>query len=76
MTTWDFNHCIECKRFQLRRGKGLNNWACKLNNENAKERRAFGEIWACKYLNERGLKIKIPEVVIIYVGKRKKNKKP
>jgi hypothetical protein len=72
MTTWDFDHCHECKRFSSRRGKGLNNRKCSLNNDTAQERRDFGEIWACVILQNSGVDITIPEVEIIYVGKRKK----
>jgi len=67
MTVWDFEHCIKCKRFRVRRGKGLDNWGCILNNKTAKERRAFGMIWASAYLQDRGTEITIPEVVIIPV---------
>ena len=70
MKTWDFDHCLECRRFKIRRGKGLDNWACKLNNETAKERREFGMIWATAYLQDQGMEITIPEVVIIPVRKR------
>ena len=70
MTTWDFDHCFECRRFISRDKKGLDNWACKLNNETAKERREFGMIWATAYLQGRGMEITVPEVVIIPVRKR------
>jgi len=69
MTTWDFDHCNECRRFILRNKKGLDNWACKLNNKTAMERRAFGMIWASAYLQDRGVEIDIPEVVVIPVRK-------
>jgi len=72
MTAWDFDHCAECRRFISRHGKGLNNWACKLNNKTAYERRAFGGIWAYAYLHDRGMEIDIPEVVVIPVSKRQK----
>jgi len=74
MTTWDFEHCNECKRFRVQRGKGLNNWRCILNKDTAAERRNFGEIWATYFLSNRGVNITIPKVEIIYVGKRKKKK--
>ena len=72
MTVWDFDHCIDCRKFISRRKKGLDNWACKLNNKTAGERRAFGEIWACAYLQDRGMEITVPEVVVIPVSKRQK----
>jgi len=73
MKTWDFDHCHDCKRFRVRRGKGLNNWGCVLNNDTAKEKREFGMIWAIAMLQDRRqLNISIPEVEIIYVSKWKK----
>ena len=75
MTVWDFDHCAECRRFRSRVGKGLNNWECVLNSETAKERREFGKIWAFAYLQDRGVKIDIPDVSIIPVSKRKKKER-
>jgi len=72
MTVWDFDHCIECKRFKLQRGKGLKNWGCKLNKETPEERRGFSKVWAMFYLQYRGFDVTIPEVAIIPVSKRKK----
>ena len=69
MTVWDFDHCIDCRKFISRQRKGLNNWGCKLNNKTAMERRAFGMIWASAYLQDRGMEIDIPEVVIISIRK-------
>jgi len=74
MSTWDFEHCQECKRFRVRRGKGLSNWECILNKSTSKERRDFGEVWASAKLQDRGMKITIPVVEIIYVGKKRKKK--
>jgi hypothetical protein len=71
MDEWDFDHCFECKRFSRAHGKGLNNWRCKLNNENAKERRDFGMIWAIFYLHEVH-DLKLPEVKVTRVRKWKK----
>ena len=71
MTTWNFDHCHECKRYRVRRGKGLNTWGCAHNEANAKERRDFGMIWATAYLQDRGYDISIPKVTIIPVSKRK-----
>jgi hypothetical protein len=67
MTTWDFEHCNKCRRFISRHKKGLDNWACKLNNKTASERREFGMIWASAYLKDRGMDIAIPDVVVIPV---------
>jgi hypothetical protein len=75
MTEWDFDHCVDCKRFRLRRGRGLDNWCCSLNKETAQERQDFGMIWATAYLQGSGYKIKIPVVEITYVGKRKRKRR-
>jgi hypothetical protein len=72
METWDFEHCMECKRFRLNRGKGLKNWRCSLNSDSAEERRDFSMIWATLYLQNVGYDLTIPKVEIIYVGKRKR----
>jgi hypothetical protein len=72
MTDWDFDHCHDCRRFSVQRGKGLNNWHCALNKETAKGKRDFGMLWAIAYLNNRGYDIEFPEVTIIPAGKRKK----
>ena len=71
MTTWDFDHCIDCKRLRTRNGKGLKNWSCTLNRATAKERRDFGMIWASAFLQDHGYNISIPEVTIIPIGNRK-----
>ena len=55
MTTWNFDHCHECRRFRVRRGKGLNNRGCAHNDANTKERRDFGMIWAATYLQDRAM---------------------
>jgi len=62
MDEWDFDHCFECKRFSKTRGKGLNNWRCKLNNENAKERRDFGTVWAYHYLDLPPAEVKVTRI--------------
>lgn len=72
MTTWDFDHCLDCKRYKARSNKGLNNWGCAHNGATAKERRDFGMVWATAYLQDHGIDVPIPEVVIIPVSKRKK----
>ena len=75
MEIWDFDHCLECKRFISRIGKGLRNWECKLNRDNANERREFAMIWATAYLNDRGMDIgSVSEVEIEFVGKKKRKK--
>ena len=72
MTVWDFESCHDCKRLRVRSGKGLNNWGCAHNESTAKERRNFGMVWATAYLRDKGYGITIPEVKVIYVGKKKK----
>jgi len=72
MTIWDFDHCIDCKRFRVRRGKGLNNWGCAHNESSAKEKSDFGMIWALAYLQNHGYNINVPEVIINYIGKRRR----
>ena len=72
MIVWDFESCHDCKRFRVRRGKGLNNWGCAHNESTTKERRDFGMVWATAYLQDKGYTITIPEVKVIYIGKKRK----
>jgi len=75
VTEWDFDHCLECKRFRLARGKGLKNWRCSLNSETPKERYNFSMVWARLCMQNYGVDITIPEVKVVYVGKRKRKRK-
>jgi hypothetical protein len=75
MTTWDYEHCIECRRFSVKYGKGLKNWRCKLNSDTVNEQRNFSLIWAYLYLQNNGMDVDLPEVAVIYVGKPKRKKK-
>ena len=72
MAVWDFDHCIDCRRFKARHSKGLNNWGCSLNNATAKERSDFGMVWAAAWLRDRGIKIQVPEVIIVPVKSKRK----
>jgi hypothetical protein len=62
MDEWDYDHCITCKRFRPKQGKGLKNWGCVLNNENANERREFGLIWAYHYLDLPLVEVKVTRI--------------
>jgi len=75
MKIWDYDHCHECKRFNLRRGKGLNNWRCDLNNGSAQERRDFGNIWATVFMQNHGYDLTDPEIEVIHVRNWKKQKR-
>jgi hypothetical protein len=75
--TFDFDTCIQCKRFTLDMTDKGRRWRCSLNRGTAAEKRRFQSIWALDFLVNRGV---FPEdsrdnVVIDFVGRRKKGAK-
>ena len=69
---WDYDTCPMCKRFSNNKVKRGLTWRCSLNNASAKEKNTFHMIWAMNYLIFRGLEIAEDDVIVTYVGKRKK----
>jgi hypothetical protein len=76
MTEWNYDTCLYCKHFALRRPKSVTRWCCKLNSGSAKEKNDFHLIWAYNYIINRGVMDESYryEVEIEYVGKKKRRK--
>jgi hypothetical protein len=72
---WNYNTCAECNHFTLTlTGKGRQ-WRCSLNNGAAKEKREFWSIWALEYLRSHGMTAADDDIIVEYIGKRKRAKK-
>jgi hypothetical protein len=73
---WNYDTCIQCKRFTMGTTAKGPSWRCSLNKASASEKRAFSMIWTVNYLVTRGLKITESTIIVEYVGKKKKGTKP
>lgn len=73
--SWNYDTCIQCRRFTSHRGEKGTNWNCSLNNGSAAEKRSFYAVWAENYLIARGvMKEKSQSTIIVdYVGKKKRS---
>lgn len=69
---WNYDTCPMCRYFSTGATSKGPYWRCKLNRGSASEKRNFMGIWAINYLNYRGANIREDEIVITYVGKKKK----
>ena len=69
---WNYDTCPMCRYFSTGSTIKSPYWRCKLNRDSASEDRKFSGIWAINYLNYRGMSIQEDEIIIEYVGKRKK----
>ena len=69
---WNYDTCFACRHFNLTLSAKGRKWSCSLNNKPASQKQAFRLIWASEYIRNSGIAMSEDEIVIEYVGKRKR----
>jgi len=70
---WSYDTCVKCRHFSCTVSPKGHQWSCRLNNKTAAEKRAFRSILTIEFLNAYGMNIPPDEIIIDYVGKKKKD---
>jgi len=70
---WNYDTCIMCKHFSCTISPKGHRRRCKLNSKTAEEKRTFQMVVAIELLKGYGVDIPPDEIIIDYVGKKKKS---